>query len=594
MPPTEASPLLLRFGAFELDLHNNELRRGGVLLKLTPQQFQVLRLLAENAGQLQMRETIQRAVWGTDTFVDFDRNLNVCITQIRSALNDDSEAPRYIQTAPKQGYRFIAPVERVAMRVEEPAVAPPPRPARLWFAVLGTVAACLLAAGYFAWRAPARSGKMMIAALPFDNLGGDPSEEPFINGLQEELMSGLGAAQPDRLGVIGRSSVMRWKNGSRDLHTDYLLEGSVRRSAGRVRITARLIKSADQSELWTGSYEQNESELFQMQEDAAAQISAAVAGKLFGMGPTPAASPHVRNREAYEAWLKGRYLQQKQNLADLARSIPYFQEAARLDPKFAEPNVALAENYVSMGRSGSPSQATFPLARAAAERAIALNDANAEAHNALANVFFWYAWNWTEAERHFARAIAINPSFSFAHHDYAFYLIAMGHTEQGLESLRRAIALDPLSTRVNMDAGWVLLHAHRFDLAIRQAQRAQELEPGLPEANACILRALIAQKKYKEALEAIPSLRGKSGNSEELLKEWYRQKPPSADPITMAQRYTFLGGNTRALDALEQAYAARSILMPLLKTEPAFLPLHDDPRFQTLARNIGLPTEGPQ
>jgi TolB-like protein/DNA-binding winged helix-turn-helix (wHTH) protein/Tfp pilus assembly protein PilF len=594
VPPTEASPLLLRFGAFELDLHNNELRRGGVLLKLTPQQFQVLRLLAENAGQLQMRETIQRAVWGTDTFVDFDRNLNVCITQIRSALNDDSEAPRYIQTAPKQGYRFIAPVERVAIPGEERAVTPPARPARLWFGVLATVAACLLAAGYFAWRAPARSGKVMIAALPFDNLGGDASEEPFINGLQEELMSGLGAAQPDRLGVIGRSSVIRWKNGSRDLHTDYLLEGSVRRSASRVRITARLIKSADQSELWTGSYEQNESELFQMQEDAAAQISAAVAGKLFGVGPAHAPSPHARNREAYEAWLKGRYLQQKQNLADLTRSIPYFQEAARLDPKFAEPNVALAESYVSMGRSGSPSQATFPLARAAAERAITLNDANAEAHNALANVFFWYEWNWTEAERHFARAIAINPSFSVAHHDYAFYLIAMGHTEQGLESLRRAIALDPLSTRVNMDAGWVLLHAHRFDLAIRQAQRAQELEPGLPEANSCILRALIAQKKYKEALEAIPSLRGKSGNPEEILKEWYRQKPPSADPITMGQRYAFLGDNTRALDALEQAYAVRSILMPLLKTEPAFLPLHDDPRFQALARKIGLPPESPR
>ena len=224
-----------------------------------------------------------------------------------------------------------------------------------------------------------------------------------------------------------------------------------------------MIKAADQSEAWTASYEQNESELFQMQEDAAAQISAAVASKVFGGAHAPAASPHAHNREAYDAYLKGRYLQQKQNLADLTRSIPYFQEAARLDPKFAEPSVALAESYISQGRTGSPSQSVFPLARTAVEHALELSEANAEAHNALANVFFWYEWNWPEAERHFARAIAINPSFSVAHHDFAFYLIAMGHTEQGLESLRRAIALDPLSTRVNMDAGWVLLQAHRFE-----------------------------------------------------------------------------------------------------------------------------------
>ena len=587
MPPTQDSLLLLRFGAFELDLHNNELRRGGVLLKLTPQQFQVLRLLAENAGQLQMRETIQRAVWGTDTFVDFDRNLNVCITQIRSALNDDSEAPRYIQTAPKQGYRFIAPVERVAMPGVEP-VAERARPSRLWIAVVAGASICLLAAGYFAWHRTPASGKVTIAALPFENLGGDASQEPFINGLQEELMSDLGTVQPDRLGVIGRGSVMRLKNGSRELHVDYLLEGSVRHSAGRVRVTARLIKAADQSEAWTGSYEQNESELFQMQEDAAAQISAAVAGKLFGAVHAPAASLHAHNREAYEAYLKGRYLQQKQNLADLTRSIPYFQEAVKLDAKFAEPSVALAESYISLGRTGSPSQSTFPLARIAAEHALGLNEASAEAHNALANVFFWYEWNWPEAERHFTRAIAINPSFSVAHHDYAFYLIAMGHTEQGLESLRRAIALDPLSTRVNMDAGWVLLHAHRFDDAIRQAKRALELEPGLPEANACIVRALLSQQKYKEAVEAIPSLRGKPGNPEEILKEAYRQKPAVADPITMAQRYAFLSENTNALDALDRAYEARSILMPLLKTEPSFTPLHAEPRFQALARKIGL------
>jgi tetratricopeptide (TPR) repeat protein len=349
---------------------------------------------------------------------------------------------------------------------------------------------------------------------------------------------------------------------------------------------------ADQAQVWTDTSERADAEMFRVEEETAAHIASAVSGKLLGGSAASTARSHAQNQEAYQAYLNGRYLVHKENRADLERSIVYFEESARLDPRFDQAYSAAAEAYIAMGRSGNAPPDTFMRARASAEKALSLNETNAEAHNALANALFWHDWNWPQAEQHFARAIALNPSLAVAHHDYAFFLVAMGRTEQGLTSLRRAIASDPLSARVNIDAGWLLLQAHRFDDAIRQARRAQELEPGLAEANACILRSLLYQKKYREVADLL-HLSGP--NPEEALKKIYRQKlqeeekSGSRDLFTTAMRYTFLGENSKALDTLEKAYASRSIMMPLLKTEPSFEALHSEPRFQDLARKLALP-----
>jgi TolB-like protein/DNA-binding winged helix-turn-helix (wHTH) protein/Tfp pilus assembly protein PilF len=602
-----SSARILRFGAFELDVQNGELRRAGVLIKVSPQQLQVLQLLAENAGQVLTRDEMQREVWGTDVFVDFDRNLNVCVAQIRAALNDDSDAPRFIQTIPKRGYKFIAPVERVGGALKDLPMPPALTPARsrsFWIvrSAIALLAGCAAAALFFYWRQPAPPQRVIVAALPFENLSGDSKEAVFADGLTEELIGQLGSLNPDRLGVIGRSSVMRFKGAAhgidqigRELHADYVIEGTVRRSEGRVRIAARLVKVADQAQVWNDTSERNESEMFRLEEESAARIASAVIEKLLSGAQAYTARGHASNQEAYEAYLNGRYLQHNRNRADLARSIGYFEQAVRLDPQFDLAYSAAAQTYVMLGRSGTPPQEVFPKARAAAEKALAINEANAEAHNGLANAFFWSEWNWKEAERHFARAVALNPSFSLAHHDYAFFLVAMGRTEQGLTSLRRSIAADPLSTHINMDAGWLYLQAHRFEDAIRQARRALELEPGIAEANACIVRALIDQKKYGEALEAVPGWRGNAGNPLEALKQSYRLKVQDAeksgkgDPFSLAMLYAFLGDNSKALDSLEQAYARRSVMMPMLKTEPAFAALHSEPRFQELVRKLALP-----
>jgi TolB-like protein/DNA-binding winged helix-turn-helix (wHTH) protein/Tfp pilus assembly protein PilF len=587
--PTGIEGEILRFGTFELDVRNNELRRAGVLIKLSPQQFRVLRFLAENAGRVCTREEIQDEIWGSEVFVDFDRGLNVCIAQIRSALNDDSEAPRFIQTVPRQGYRFVAPVEagtHAPVQAPVPAAIIPVRRSRLVPVLVGIVLLLLACAGIAVWvwrPRPAVDHRTMLAVLPFENVTQVADDAPVIDGLADELITQFGTVQPERLGVIGRTSVLRYSGRNpglaqigRELAVEYAIEGGVRRESGRVRISVRLVKVADQSQVWNETFEQDGSNRLEMQEEVAARVTAAVLKQLFPQARGRAARAHVPDARAYDAYVKGRYLVHQHNRADMERAIAQFDEAGRLDPAFAEPWADEAQAYIGLTMSGSyTADDGFLKARVCAERALKLDDENAEAHNALASVLFWRDWNWNEAQRHFQRAIAINPSYAQAHHDYAFYQVATGHAEAGVASLRRAIALDPLSPRVNVDAGWVLLQAHHFDQAIAQAKRALELEPGMGEAKACIARA--EQYQGKASAQAI---------------EFYRAKveqPEKSRPYDLALAYAVLGRGEDAIRALQAAYEQHSMSMPLMRTEPSFTSLHGDARFREIVRKLGLP-----
>ncbi|MBZ5601198.1 MAG: winged helix-turn-helix domain-containing protein [Acidobacteriia bacterium] len=563
MRTDEASAALLRFGNFELDLKNGELRRGGVLVKIPPQPMALLALLAENAGELVARDEIQRRIWGGQTFVDADRNLNVCMAQIRSALGDDADAPRFIRTVPKRGYMFLPPVERVAP--PSPVIAEPRR--LPWIAPAVALGLVAIVAGIFVWRRPApEPSRVTIAVLPFESSSEDAS---LSDGLTEELISHLGSVQTERLGVIARGSVMRYKSSrpplrdvARDLNVRYLVEGTIRRSGQRVRVTARLVKAADQAVDWTESYEDDAANLFRIEEESAAHITAAVLGRLFPRGVLKTGIFHVTDRAAYDAYRTARTLE---NQGSLSRSLDFFEEAVRLDPRYADAYAGLADACVAMARSGAPPEEMFPRAAKAAASALELNSSSAEAHNALANVRFWFDWNWAEAEQHFRIALRMNPSYAEAHHDFAWFLVAMGRTEEALTSLRRAIELDPFSVRVNMDAGWLLLEAHRFDDAIRQARRALDLSPGLQEAEACIERA----QSYK-------------GN---------RAPGPAgaADPYSLALHYALSGDKVRAMRELDHAYESRSVMMPLVKVDPAFTSLRGEPAFEALVAKVGTP-----
>jgi DNA-binding winged helix-turn-helix (wHTH) protein/TolB-like protein len=543
----------LRFGAFELDLQREELRRGGVLLKLAPQQFRTLRYLAENAGRVCTREEIQRSIWDAETFVDFDRSLNVCIAQIRAALNDDSEGPRFIQTVPRRGYRFIAPVTSAEWRAPmacEDAPRPSRRPRWAWAWVVA--AAVFLTAGAFAFHSLTPPRRLMLAVLPTD-VGpasrpvnapearsgqplppGDPVTNGLIDiGLTDDLIGELATALPQRLAVIGRTSVMRYagqKTGlreiGRELNADYAIESAVRSDGGRVRISARLVKTADQTVAWSEAFQSDAAAGLEMQQEAAAHVTAGVVRTLF-----PGATAKSPAREAREAG----------------------------------PWAAMAAEQVGLGFSGrAPMAEALEKARGAAQHALRIDQDNAEAHNALAMVLFWRDWNWNGAGREFARALEINPSFAQARHDYAFYLIAMGHAEAGVASLRESIALDPFSARINVDAGWVLLQAHHFEEAIERARRALELQPGMKEAEACIARA--------------EAYRGKAPPN----------MPAAGGPFERAESHAMAGRAAEALAALNDAYRQHDMMMPLIGTEPSFATLHADARFAELLAKMGL------
>jgi DNA-binding winged helix-turn-helix (wHTH) protein/TolB-like protein/tetratricopeptide (TPR) repeat protein len=558
-PATEV--LILRFGAFELDLRAGELRRGGVLVKLSPQQFRVLRFLAERGGQVCTREEIRREIWGEDIFVDFERGLNVCIAAIRSALNDDSEAPRFIQTVPRQGYRFVAPVEQVSSPRAAPA-APPSRTGRLRLAA----GALLLLAAALGVGLLLPSHAMRLAVLPFEDLTQRVEDARLVEGLGDELVTQLGMLAPERLSVIGRTSVRRYSDGKaslaqmrRELGVDYVIEGTVRGEGSALRISVRLVKAPGGSQVWSEAFQAEEGERLELQGTVAAGVVNGVMAKLFP-NSGPAARAYVPKAAAREAWWNGRYLAAK----DRARAISWYQQAADLDAGWAEPRAALAEVYLGQALSGGPAAEFFPKARAAAEAALQLDERNAEAHNALAEVRFWFDWDWADARRHFQRALAINASMARAHHDYGFFQVVMGSPEAGVAELRRAIALDPLSAHVNIDAGWVLLQAHHYDEAIRKARRALELEPGMAEAQACIERALALQGKA-------PAPAASAGSA-------YAR----AMALGLARR------NDEALAALEQAFAEHSILLVMLPTEPAFEGLRRDARFKALMKRVGF------
>ena len=580
MPPIDTGAGVLRFGNFELDTRAGELRRAGVLIKLTPQLLKLLQYLAEHSGEVLAREQIQREIWGSDTVVEFDRNLNVCVAQLRSVLNDDSASPRFIETVPKRGYRFVAPVTTP----EKPGTRSIHALPRRWMVAGGCAAVLSIAAVVVLVARNTSPAGVRLAVMPFENLSGDPDDEPAVAGLTDELIGSFGSIEPARLGVIGRSSVMRYKNSrpaldqiARDLQVSYLVEGTLRKDGGRVRIAARLVRVADQIQIWNDTFEQGESNLFQMQEDAAARITGAVLRRLFPASPGAVKAARQRSREALEAYTNGRFLQHKGNLADLNRSISFFERATQSDASFSEAYAALAETFLALAISGRGTSDSFARAKAAAESALRFDEANAEAHNAFANVLFWREWNWSEAERHFSRAVAINPSLALAQHDYGFFLVVVGRTEAGLTSWRRAVAIDPLSTRVNMDGGWLLLQAHRFDDAIRQAHRALELSPGLEEAKLCIARA--RQFQGRADAEMTKQIRAIMDN------------PAAVNPFTYAMACALMGENSKALDALDRAYAARSTKMPLLKTEPSFTRLHRDPRFEALVRKMQFPSQ---
>jgi TolB-like protein/DNA-binding winged helix-turn-helix (wHTH) protein/Tfp pilus assembly protein PilF len=518
MSPSSQAPLVFRFGVFEVDPRQSELRKSGLKIKLQDQPFQVLVMLLERPGETVTREELQHRLWSDDTFVDFDHSLNSAIKKLREALGDESKNPRFIETFHRRGYRFIAPVETQnsvdfgttvlgsgtpsseAIRAE--AHGAPRRFGRrarvMASAVLAAIALLVILSlssvreRWFGHRSPPRI--QSLAVLPLVNLSSDTVQDYFTDGMTEELTTDLGKISALR--VISRTSAMQYKGSkkslpeiARELNVDAIVEGTVERSGSRLRITANLLQASPEKHLWAESYESEVGDILTVQGRVAQAIAREIRVRLTPEEQKLLGNGRPVNPQAHDDYLKGRYLCNNETREGLDRAIQYFQQAIEEAPTDPLAYAGLANCYAISGWAGdifagdlSPRD-IMPKARDAALKALRLDETSAEAHTSLAAVELILNWNWSGAEREFKRAIELNPNYSPAHACYAHYLVAMGRFDESVVEAKRSLELDPFS-KFTMDfSEWAFYLAHRYDLAAQQSQKSLELAPEFPWAH---------------------------------------------------------------------------------------------------------------
>lgn len=620
MDESSRLPRVVRFGTFEVDLQVGELRKDGLKVRLQEQPFRILSLLLVRPGEIVTREELRRRLWPGDVFVAFDQGLNNAIKKLRTSLGDSAENPRFVETVARHGYRFIAPVAECR---RPPTAAPRPRVRARVAIGIAVSAALMILAAYLAFpRARTRSrpppGRITLVVLPFENLSGDPGQEYFSDGLTDEMITQLGNVNRQRLAVLARTSAMRYKHANksvdeiqRELHVDYLVEGSVRRGGQQVRITAQLIRASDQTHVWAKSYERDLRDILTLQIEVAQDIAREINVNVTPEGQSRLARSLALSTEARESYVKGRYFWNKRTEDGLRKGIEYFQHAIGAEPGYAAAHDGQADCWIALGWYGYlPPRKAFPRAEESARRALALDDSLAAAHTSLAFVRFNYAWNWSEAERGFRRAIELDSDYANAHHWYADYLSAMGRHDQAIAESERARELDPLSNIINAWLGWRHYFARRYDRAIEQYRRTLEIDPAfapthlvlgqayeqkgkLPEAIAELRRAVdLAQGApvYVAALAHAYAIAGQRAEAErelERLREVSRLRYVPAFPIAIV--HAGLGRTKDALDWLDKAYDQRDPGMVWLKVDPRLDGLRSDSRFQSLVARLRFP-----
>lgn len=613
------------FGPFELDAAAGELRKTGILIKLQPQPLRVLLLLAERAGTLVTREEIQRCLWSESTFVDFEHGINFSINQIRGALADDAEKPRYIETLPRRGYRFIATVEPMRERVkaessvEAAGAAPWTTPWRS--ALVAGLVAIVLVASYLAWHrmhrpALASPGRIMMAVLPFQNLTGNPEQEYVTDGITEEMIAQLGRLQPERLGVIARTSVMGYKHGDkrmdqigRELGVQYILEGSARRDGNRMRITAQLIQVKDQSHLWAREYEHSLKDLFALQDDVSAGVAEEIQARLALEARNRAGRNHPVTPVAYDAYLLGRYSLNGRTAAGYQNAVKYFQSAIGADPNYALAYTGLAESYLLMSANGSSLQAVSLQARTAAKKALTIDPTLGEPHAILGLIAQNHDWNWEECEREFKLAMALDPNDATPHQWYSGNLAVRGRFEESFRELAIARQLDPLSVTIQEGEAQYLYLARRYDEAIAVTDRTVEIEPSFAWAYFDRGLSYVQKGKWREALADLETARrlddnpfnaavlgetyalaGNKSRASQILGELQaRAKREDVSALYPALIHAGLGEKDAAFAGLEEAFEERATYILALKYAPFYDPLRSDPRFDDLLKRMGLP-----
>ena len=615
-----------QFGVFQLDPAERRLLRNGDPVFLAPKLFEILTVLVERRGHLVSKADLMTRVW-PDTVVE-EANLTVSISALRKVLGADT-----IETVPKAGYRFGVPVSVPTGDAGAPAAPPPTRTdgkrrplpataAHRWWMVAGMVVTVIVVV-YTSWPRTSPhsdSDPIALAVLPFADLGGDPRQEYFADGLTEEMITRLGRLQPARLRVIARTSSMHYKNTTqrvdeiaRELGVAYVLEGSVRRDAGRVRISARLIDGRDQTPLWAETYDRDEASVHAIQAEVSERVARSLAVALLPHQRQALARASTRSPVAHEAYLRGRYHWNKRTPAAFERALRYFEQAIEADPGYAAAYAGLADTYGLIGvyaYAVMPPHEVMPKARAAALKALSIDDSLSEAHASLGWVAFIYDWDSETAERELRRSMELNPSYATARMWYSRLLASRGRLEAALAEVRRAKALDPVSRQISTRVGSHLYLSRKFEEAVAAHRKTLELEPDFAVAHLELGRSLLVLGRPLDAvgeLERATQLFGEgstmpiaylaraqaeSGRRREAVRTLEQLRALSREryvpAFNIAMGYMGLGDTDNAFDWLTKACEERFYSMVFLNVDPAFDAVRGDPRFAELARCVGL------
>jgi TolB-like protein/Tfp pilus assembly protein PilF len=597
MWPLERRPSSIkRFGTFELDVRARELRKGGIRIRLQDQPFEILALMLERPGDVVTREELRQRLWPDGTFVDFEHSLNAAIKRLRAALGDAADNPRFVETLHRRGYRFIAAVETADGRAMRNLHVVPPPPAKV--------------------ASDARSVRLVV--LPFANLSDDPSQEYFSDGLTEEMITQIGRLCPGRLGVIARTSSMRFKRSpktaseiGRELSADYLLEGSVRRDGDRIRITAQLIETRTEVHLWAETYDRSMGETLILQAEVSAHIARSLAMELVPDQVDVLGKATPRRTEAYQAYLIGRYHWNRAGIDGVQAALPFYERAIELDPNFAAAYSAVARARISLAsHSSQPGRPMLEQARDSALRSIELDPGISDAHLALAEVRRTLEWNWRLAEDEYRTAIALSPSCEAAHRLYGQFLATMSRFPEAKAEADRACDFDPLCLVVTSSAAMVRYIAGEYSAAIDRSRHVLDMDPSFAYARRILGAALLGAGKTEDAVFELEEAAGPTGEDRVSLA-WLahakaltgsrdeargivaRLEAPgdrsyvSGYHVAIAQ--TGLGNRDAAFKLLEKSCEDREPSIMNLAVEPRFEPLRRDPRYAALLAHLRLP-----
>ena len=586
---------IYEFGAYHLDPDEKVLRREGQAVALPPKDLEMLLVLVEQAGHIVTKEELLQKVW-PGVFIE-EGNLARHVFNLRQVLGEAPDGRKYIETVPKRGYRFVGLIQEQDEAIEpQPASAVvsdqpqkqslvPPGRSR-WLGSLAAaliIAAVVIGAGLrMAKKAPPQ--RVMLAVLPFANLSGDANQDYFADGLTEEMIAQLGQLQPTRLGVIARTSIVRYKNAKeniaeigKDLGVGYVLEGSVRRADGRVRITAQLIQAGTQTHVWAETYERPLTDVLNVQREIAQRVTQSLSSELLPARALPPEPAHV-NLESYDKYLLGLHELGLGTRESVFKAIQYFQEGIAQDPDNARLYAALAQAYDSATTYFSSPAEVMPRAKEAAQRAVELDPNLASAHVKLGYVRLFYDWDWAAAEKEYRHALEINPSLPDAQLGYADYLATLGHFDEALSRVQQAYLYDPLAIESRKEALWIYYFSGRMPETIDQCKKATELAPadGVPYIVLDIAYARLGNRAetlrvaddamriadfpsgLATTAAALAQVGEKGKATQVLNKALEEAKQRYICRFLLATAYVELGDNEKAMESLQQAFLQRS------------------------------------